>query len=70
MEKPAEPEVALTFVEWFYKYIFTLETVYMIYGWPYFAVNAYFSTWKLQYNHEESEASSLTFLEAFYIAEE
>jgi hypothetical protein len=64
-----EPEIErITWDTWFNTSFLSLDTLYMIYGWPYFAVDSFFNSWKLYYDHTEEKSHSLTFTEAVNIA--
>ena len=54
----------MTIEEWWMTYVFTMETVYYIYGWPYYATESYMFKWKLQYDYETSKPLNKTFAEA------
>lgn len=63
------PEIErITWDVWFNTKFLTLDTLYLVYGWPYFAVDQFFNSWKLYYNHNEGSAFDLTFTDAVNLA--
>jgi len=54
----------ISWEEWAVTKLFTLDTFYLVYGWPYFAVDDFFNKWKLYRNQNENTDYSMTFIEA------